>query len=86
MVKFINWVLIRQRQLESHARNSLDSIENIWIVKKYSGRMSVDYPISDNISCILRHCEGRICRTIFLFILVFALCCKGFAFLLLFVP
>ena len=27
--------------------------------------MSVDYPISDNLSCLLRHCEGTLVLVIF---------------------
>jgi Tubulin-tyrosine ligase family len=32
--------------------------DNIWIMKRYRGRQSMDYPISDSLSCALRHLES----------------------------
>eukprot|EP00596_Hydrurales_sp_CCMP1899_P003589 CAMPEP_0119053678 /NCGR_PEP_ID=MMETSP1177-20130426/74576_1 /TAXON_ID=2985 /ORGANISM="Ochromonas sp, Strain CCMP1899" /LENGTH=801 /DNA_ID=CAMNT_0007033687 /DNA_START=197 /DNA_END=2600 /DNA_ORIENTATION=+ len=32
--------------------------DNIWIMKRYRGRQSMDYPITDNLSCALRHVES----------------------------
>ena len=29
--------------------------DNIWILKRYRGRQSIDYPVTTNISCALRH-------------------------------
>ena len=32
--------------------------DNIWIMKRYRGRQSMDYPITSNLSCALRHLES----------------------------
>lgn len=32
--------------------------DNIWIMKRYRGRQSMDYPISDSLPCLLRHLES----------------------------
>lgn len=32
--------------------------DNIWIMKRYRGRQSMDYPITDSLSCALRHLES----------------------------
>jgi hypothetical protein len=50
---------IRQAKLEASPDVIDNIVDNIWILKRFAGRMSVDYPISDNISCLLRHCEGE---------------------------
>ena len=34
------------------------TVDNIWIMKRYRGRQSMDYPISDSLSCALRHLES----------------------------
>lgn len=34
------------------------TMDNIWIMKRYRGRQSMDYPISDSLSCALRHVES----------------------------
>ena len=38
--------------------NSYSNIDNIWILKRYRGRQSMDYPITNNLSCALRHLES----------------------------
>jgi Tubulin-tyrosine ligase family len=35
----------------------VDVEDNIWIMKRYRGRQSMDYPITDSLSCALRHLE-----------------------------
>ena len=35
-----------------------DIDDNIWIMKRYRGRQSMDYPITDSLSCALRHLES----------------------------
>lgn len=32
--------------------------DNIWIMKRYRGRQSMDYPITDSLPCALRHLES----------------------------
>lgn len=34
-------------------------VENIWILKRHRGRQSLDYPVTANIACALRHAEDQ---------------------------
>ena len=38
--------------------NVSTEMDNIWIMKRYRGRQSMDYPITDNLSCALRHLDS----------------------------
>ena len=40
---------------ELHFGHKKDSVDNIWILKRYRGRQSVDYPITADLSCAIRH-------------------------------
>jgi hypothetical protein len=53
-----------KRQLEFHDRkkedkSSVNQGDNIWILKNYRGRMSVDYPITSDINCAIRHQQSN---------------------------
>ena len=43
--------------IQVYLSNLSNNENNIWIVKKERGKQGMDYPITDNLSCILRHCE-----------------------------
>ena len=32
--------------------------ENIWIIKRFNGKQSIDYPITSSIGCAIRHLES----------------------------
>lgn len=36
---------------------NFDKNDNIWILKEHSGKQSLDYPISSNLSCLIKHCQ-----------------------------
>jgi tubulin--tyrosine ligase-like protein 12 len=42
--------------LRSYFRSSGD-VRGYWILKRHTGKQSMDYPISNNLSCLLRHAE-----------------------------
>ena len=35
----------------------IDGKDNIWIMKRYQGKQSMDYPITRSLSCALRHLD-----------------------------
>ena len=41
--------------IEDFYRRASQNLDNIWILKRYRGRQSIDYPVTTNISCALRH-------------------------------
>ena len=45
-------------QLRAFIRASLSSGSDAWILKRYRGRHSIDYPITRSLSCALRHLES----------------------------
>jgi hypothetical protein len=46
-------------QAESEYSSSSEAKnKNIWIMKRYRGRQSMDYPVTTNLSCALRHLES----------------------------
>jgi Tubulin-tyrosine ligase family len=46
------------RSMASNGGNTRAAVDNIWIMKRYRGRQSMDYPISDSLPCLLRHLES----------------------------
>ena len=47
-----------EQEEEVNEDEDVDVEDNIWIMKRYRGRQSMDYPITASLSCALRHLES----------------------------
>ena len=53
-----NIIEIKEEEKENgNDDEDVDVEDNIWIMKRYRGRQSMDYPITASLSCALRHLE-----------------------------
>ena len=52
-----NMIKIEKEEEEEGGVDDVDVEDNIWIMKRYRGRQSMDYPITASLSCALRHLE-----------------------------
>lgn len=58
LLAFINSFLIQQKKRNMIGDQLAEvDVDNLWIIKKYRGKQSIDYPITSNLSCALRHHE-----------------------------
>lgn len=57
LVEFVEEFLGTQNLIHQKETKEAEA-DNIWILKKYRGRHSIDYPITSSLSCALRHLES----------------------------
>lgn len=61
LAHFVQEFTLAERTLSNSNSTTSESTgysDNIWILKRYRGKQSVDYPITSNLSCALRHMDS----------------------------